>query len=365
MGKGLKLDKLGVLIEQAAKEHGIPCSDIAVTVDNELVYRYHTDNLKGDELFFLYSASKPITCTAALQLYEQGLIGLDDPVSRFLPEFAHMQVKKGNTTVPAETVMTIRHLFTMTSGINYNLGSPEIQAQLAENPLSSTRELVRAIAKMPLEFEPGTHFMYGLSHDVLAAVIEAVSGMSYGEYLQKHIFDVCGMKRTYVGYGPEAEHIYPLCRYDAETAQNIPTEKVNAFILSPKYQSGGAGIISCVEDYVLFEKAMVNGELLLKKETIDLMRANGLCEQAYQDFQNCKPGYSYGLGVRTNINSPFSVIGEFGWDGAAGAYVMLDPDNHVSVFYATHILAKGDYLYQDLHLKFRDTVYAALKEAQS
>jgi len=99
--------------------------------------------------------------------------------------------------------------------------------------------------------------------------------------------------------------------------------------------------VSCVEDYMLFASELVNGERLLKRENIDLMRSEHISGAAYKDFQELRPGYSYGLGVRTNMTNKFSAIGEFGWDGAAGAYVMLDPDNHIAVFYVTHIRGYG------------------------
>ena len=131
----------------------------------------------------------------------------------------------------------------------------------------------------------------------------------------------------------------------------------NEFILTSAYQSGGAGLISCVDDYSKFVAEMSNGNKLLKPETIDLMRADQLGEQARQDFQSCKAGYTYGLGVRTDAYGHHAHKGEFGWDGAAGAYVMIDPDNHIGIFYATHVRNHGVYLYEVLHQQIRDAVY--------
>lgn len=355
------------ILDDALNNHQIPCSDIAVSVDGKMVYRYmngtsddeKTVPIKGDELYYLYSASKPITCTAALQLYEKGLIELEDTVDKYIPEFKNLLVKTNNGTVPAQNPMKIKHLFTMTSGLSYDLTTPEICGQISKDPESTTMDLVKVMAKTPLEFEPGTHFLYSLSHDVLAAVIEVASGMSYGEYLQKYIFDVCGMENTYVGCPEELRSkIVSQYLYDGNEDTTSLMEKENNYILTSKYQSGGAGLVSCVKDYMLFQNALIS-EKLLKRATVDLMRQDHLSEVAYNDFQNFKQVYSYGLGVRTNISDEFSVKGEFGWDGAAGAYGIMDPDNHLAVFYATHVRNRG-YLYSDLHPQIRDAVYHEL-----
>lgn len=357
------------LMDDSVAHHQVPCSDIIVTYQGETVYRYwngtrddaKTVPLTGDELYFLYSATKPITCTAALQLVEQGRMRLEDRVSDYIPEFAELTVKTADGLKKAETQMTLRHLFTMTSGLNYDLGCPPLAQQKQKNPMSSTLDMVRALAQNPLDFEPGTHFQYSLSHDVLAAVVEVVSGMPFGTYLQKYIFEPCGMKRT--GFLPDENILDQMCSqycYSSEEKKAYRIEKRNPFQLTPAYESGGAGLHSCVEDYIKFASAMANGTLLLKKETIDEMRTSQLSDSIYQEFQNCKRGYSYGLGVRTDRDGAFVAKGEFGWDGAAGAYVLMDPDHHVAVFYATHVRDHGEYLYEDLHVKIRDAVYQAI-----
>lgn len=106
---------------------------------------------------------------------------------------------------------------------------------------------------------------------------------------------------------------------------------------------------------------MANGNRLLKAETIDCMRANHLGEQAFKDFQGYKPGYAYGLGVRTDAEGNFAAKGEFGWDGAGGAYTLIDPDNHIGIFYATHVRMYGE-LYNTFHPRLRDAVYSGIFE---
>ena len=366
----MNFNKIKNLMDEALENYGVPCSDVMIVHNGKVVYRYMNGTIddekkmpiQGDELYFLYSATKPITCTAAMQLVEAGKLKLEDKLSDYIPEFKEMWVKSEEGLRKAEKPITIQNLFSMTSGMNYAMNNANILKQREKNPNSSTLEMVRAMAGEPLEFEPGEHYQYSLSHDVLAAVIEVVSGMSFGEYLQKNIFDVCGMNRT--GFALNEEIKKQMCSqyiYDDHTGKLSLKGKSNAFILTPAYQCGGAGLISCVEDYIKFVAEMSNGNRLLKDASIDMMRSNQLGEQAYQDFQlTSKVGYTYGLGVRTDAFGRYVHKGEFGWDGAAGSYVLIDPDNHIGIFYATHVYGMGLLLSKEVHSKIRDEVYRVI-----
>ena len=365
----MAFENIITILDHARNAFDIPCSDIAIAQNGKVVFRYRNgtkddlaqEPLKGDELYFLYSATKLMTCTAALQLYERGLLELEDEVSKFIPEYKHVMVKCENGIYPAKSPMRIKHLLTMTSGMNYDIKNAVIQEQIGKNPNATTLDLVKAFARIPLEFEPGTHFKYSLSHDVMAAIIEIVTGMTFGEYLQKNIFEVCAMENTYIGYDTALKsRICTQYMYYPQTDTTAPIEKENPFVFTPLYESGGAGAVSSVDDYMRFANALICGETLLKRPSLDLMRADHLSAQAHQDFQDVKRGYSYGLGVRTNVHNEFSTKGEFGWDGAAGAYVLLDPDNNLAVLYMTHVRNRGDYLYNTLHLELRDEIYRAL-----
>ena len=164
----------------------VPSADLTVWLDHKEIYRHtsgfsdkeKTKKLTGKEHYFLYSMTKLTTCTAALMLYERGLIDIDAPVSNYLPEYAELSVNENGSIRPAKTALTVRHLFSMTGGLDYDIEREEIKLQGKE---ASTRDIVRAIAKKPLCFDPGTHFKYSLCHDVLAAIIEVASGMSFGE----------------------------------------------------------------------------------------------------------------------------------------------------------------------------------------
>lgn len=364
----MNFEKVQKLMDDSVAYKQVPCSDIAVTLKGKEIFRYHNGTrdderkvpLAGNELYFLYSATKVITCTALMQLLEKGKISLEDEIAKYIPEYGRLWVKAKNGAQRAQTVLRLKHLFTMTSGLDYNLERGGISRMKQKNPSASTLEMVKTFAQEPLEFEPGTHYLYSLSHDVLAAVLELVMDMSFGEYLKKNIFEVCDMANT--GFTLNDEIRSRMCsqyQMDEQTGVAKLIGKENEFILTPNYESGGAGLISCVEDYGRFVTELANGNRLLKAETINLMRQNHLGVQARAEFEAMKQGYTYGLGVRTNQTSNFSAKGEYGWDGAAGAYALIDPDNHIAIFYATHIRSHGTYLYEKLHPAIRDAVYEA------
>lgn len=163
----------------------VPGCDLALYRDHELIYRHQagwrdlnrTVPIQGNEAYFLYSATKVFTTCAAMQLIEQEKMRLDDPVSLYLPAYAHLTVKDGDTVRPARTVMTVRHLMSMQSGLNYDTETPAIEKVMKDSgQRATTRQIAEAKAESPLDFDPGTDFQYSFSHDVLAAVIEAASG---------------------------------------------------------------------------------------------------------------------------------------------------------------------------------------------
>lgn len=338
------------------KEKGVPGCDLQVMRHHECLLRYSsgvTDYegntpVRGDELYFMYSCTKPMTCAAAMQLVERGLIELDVPVSTYLPEFKDVfLLRDGVKTAPSRT-MTVRHLFTMSAGFDYNRDTAPIKRVIAEDPHASTRDIIAALAESALQFEPGEKFLYSLCHDVLAAVVEAVSGMRFSEYLKKNIWEPLGMTRT--GFSvPAEDKARVMAQYECSEPGTIyPVFLDNPYILTDCYESGGAGLVSCVDDYSLFADAMAcggvgkSGAQILKAETIDLMRTEQLSTYAMNPEFGCAagPGYGYGLGVRTLIDKSGgqrSSIGEFGWDGAAGSYVMIDPAQELSIFFAMHV----------------------------
>ena len=375
----MNFSQLGVFVDSLI-ERGIPSADVIVMRDHQALYRHGAgwrdreagQALRGDELYFMYSCSKPVTVTAAMQLFERGAFLLNDPLYEYMPEFRDMSVKDAEGHVAkARRPILIRHLFSMTAGFNYDLHSPSLQAlRMDTNGRCPTRAAVRALAREPLSFEPGERWQYSLCHDVLAALVEVISGQRFADYVKEHIFEPLGMTRS--GYhkavGSDADFAAQY-RYDDAKGRAERIDLAAEHVLGPDYDSGGAGIVSCVADYAKFVDAMAcggvgaTGARVLSRAAIDLMRTNQLGETQMKDFNWSQlVGYGYGLGVRTAIDRAaggiLSPVGEFGWGGAAGAYVMIDPENRLSVFYAQHMLNNMEPF---VHPRLRNITYACLE----
>ena len=325
---------------------GIPGFDLIVYKDGECVLRHmggyaDPENkipMQGKEKFHIYSCSKLFTCVAAMQLWEKGLFSLEDDLADFLPAFREMYVKTENGIEKAKNPIKIHHLFEMTAGLNYNLRTPELQAYYETcGHRCPTVDTVNMFATTPLEFEPGTGWKYSLCHDVLAALVEVVSGQKFEHYVKAHIFDPLGMKHS--DFLHPVEDWNGFARqyfYNAETGKYEPRWG-NAYRPGPEYASGGAGCVSTVEDYIKFLEALRIGGVLLKKETVAMMAADRLTEQQRRMYTYDKVVNGYGLGMRTPRLDPTWT--DFGWGGAAGAFASVDPVNNITFYYSQHVLS--------------------------
>ena len=352
------------------RDKGVPGCDLAIYRDHEAIYRHMAgfrdaqgrQPMRGDELYNLYSCSKVFTTCAAMRLIERGMLGLDDPVSDYLPAFGHLTVRDGDVIRPARRVMTIRHLMSMQGGLDYELDSPCIREVLSRTGgMATTMALMEAKAGEPLSFEPGTDFLYSLCHDVLAAVMEVVTGLRFSEYLKRCLFEPLGLPSI----GFEAKDPDRLCAqflHHEDDSFELLTPEANRYRLSPNYESGGAGLVSDVHDCITFADALACGGVLTP-ETRQLWTANQLGPKGRAHFDEWQRlGYSYALGVRTRVEPNAGgrgQLGEFGWDGAAGAWMMIDPYNRLSAFFAMHVRDFG-YVYDVVHPRLRDLIYEAL-----
>ncbi len=352
-------------------ENSDPGNECIVKVGHREVYRHtagyadiESKRPVGDgDLYMMWSVSKIFTCTAFMTLVENGVVSLDDPVEKYIPEFGSMMRADRQTgeLVPASKKMKVYHLITMTSGLSYDAGMPALQA-LRRDPghKCPTVPAVRAIATQPLSFEPGDEWLYGLSHDVLAGVAEVASGMPFYKFVKEKIFDPLGMKDSTFRMSTikDKRLLSTQYRWDGQTGKRIRTNNTNGFVFGDEYDSGGAGLVTTARDCSIFADAMAcggvgeNGARILKAETIDEMRKNRLDEKliktkGFREFHHLT-GYGYGLGVRTMIEpdavAGYAVPGEFGWDGAAGSCLIIDPENRVSLVYARHMLDGEQYL---------------------
>lgn len=362
---------------------GVPGCDCVVYHHHKPVYRHLSGfcdreagtRVRGDAFYHIYSATKVITCATALTLLEDGHFMLYTPIYEFIPEFKEMTVRRevepGRFEIePAKNPITVRDLFSMRSGMDYNLRSPSITEVIERTGgRAPTLEVVRGMAKEPLQFEPGTHFLYSLSHDVLGGLIEAITGKRIGDYMRERIFDPLGMERTgFVLDDYMQARLAKQYHYRAEDNDCFEVAQTNAYKLGSEYESGGAGLCSCVDEYILFAEALcnggvgLNGERILSKQAIDLMRTNTVPEDTLAT-EYARPGYGYGLGVRTHIkpieSGSLTSIGEFGWDGAAGCHVSVDPAREITIFYAQQVLGSPYWKY---HRLINNIVHATLQE---
>ena len=337
----------------------VPGFDLRVLHKGNEVFSYHAgyndkENqipMKGTEHYYIYSASKPICCAAALHAFEEGKFLMGHPLWWYLPEFKNIKFRGTDTPIKGE--IKIHDLFTMTAGFNYDCESAEIKEAVKNNPNAPTREIAKAIAKMGVDFEPGTRWQYSLCHDVLACLVEVATGVKFADYVKKVIFDPLGMTNS--TYHPSKEMIDNMCqqyRFNDATGSPDRIEKKNAYVFGPDYDSGGAGVVTTVDDYVKFAYAMtnygvgLNDARILSKATVNLMRTNTL-PVGSQKYEDCScwmsnHEYGYGFGVRTKIGvgrgGNLTSIGEFGWDGAAGFMVSIDPEKQLTIVYAQQML---------------------------
>ena len=379
-------------LDSLNEEYGIPALDVIVTKDHETVYRHmcgHADHegkrpVSNRDFYLMYSCTKLITMTAMMQLIEAGKASLYDPVSRFLPEWEYMTVinadfrTKGDQFSPtlrepshyAKNRVRIIDCMSMTAGLTYDLQSEAIKDLLRRKPDASTREVVAAIAKMPLLFEPGTRYRYSLGHDVIAAVIEVISGERFSDYLNKHIFEPLGIADLTCHMTEEQRaRLSALYRFNPETKRMDYVGNENMrYMLTPNYESGGAALAGTAESYAAVVEALANGGVgrngyrILKEESVLRFTHSVLTGEALADFRVGRfLEYSYGLGVRVKTEQIMgqSPAGEFGWDGAAGGYAVVDPFNHVGIFYVEHILNFFEG-YSVIHPRVRDLVYKGL-----
>ncbi|MBE6578070.1 MAG: beta-lactamase family protein [Ruminococcaceae bacterium] len=362
------------------KDSSIPGCDIIIKQGHKTLFRAqygyadmaNKTAVDPKSQYCLYSCTKPVTVAGAMRLVEEGRLELDVPASRYIPAFADAFLLVDGVKKAPQKEITVRDLFTMSAGFTYSFATDPIQRLFESEDKVSTVDLARAAVASPLEFEPGEHFRYSMCHDLLGAVVEAVSDMPFGDYQKKVIFEPLGMKSTgFLTTLKEPPTLPPLYGVDVNTKDVVSEDRIYHHGLRNNYESGGAGMISTVEDYSLFADTMAcggtsaDGYRLLRSETVKLIHSEQLKSFTVNAAFTCAAGagYGYGLGVRTLVNKDEgqrSPLGEFGWDGAAGSYVLMDTKNKVSVFFATHLLRWPARL-GTLHAPIRDLTYECLE----
>lgn len=347
-------------------ENEIDYLDVLVKDGYSEKYRFLSHGARGNEFLRLYSMSKGITITAAMRLIERGKMSLSDKVSDYFAPFKDCVYEKDGKILKNPVDMTVKHLFTMTSGLDYEVEAKEI-TEITERIGKGARLLdyVPAFAKRPLSFVSGEKFKYSLSHDLLAAIVEKVADIPFEEYVEKEIFIPLGMKSS--TFRNVDEGIFKQLSCDTDGIIT-PAHSHNALLFSPSYTSGGAGMNSTVSDYAKFVSALTmggkgeDGYPLLTKNSVDAIATPILLRDFIKEELFWLPNeYSYGLGVRvrTQKNEAGIPEGEFGWDGAAGSFWLADPKNKISVVIGMNILS-WENRYRGIHFKILNDIYSSL-----
>jgi CubicO group peptidase (beta-lactamase class C family) len=300
--------------------------------------------MKKDTIFRIYSMSKPITGVAMMQLFEQGKWQLNDPVSKHIPEFAGLKVYSG-TDADGKPVlkeqahaMTMRELMSHTAGFTYGIfgNSPVDQLQRQADVLNTNitlDEMIKRVATLPLNSQPGSKWTYSISVDIQGYVVEKLSGMPYDEYFEKNLFKPLGMVDT-AFYVPQDKVNRFANVYTYDKGGKLTPSRGQDFTVKPKFLSGGGGLVSTISDYMRFCQMLLNGgELngvrILSPRTVELMRTNMIPD----GMPILAPGAQFGLDFAI-YNDPVAAGGYYGkgtywWGGAAGTWFWIDPVNEL------------------------------------
>lgn len=308
---------------------------------------------RPDTIFRIYSMTKAITTAAALNLVDAGKIGVDDPVSKYIPSFADLKVATPSGLRAPKRPMSVRDLMLHTAGLTYGTGPDPLKEGYDRlKPLQSKdlKEMTDKLAQIPLAFDPGTDWTYSAAIDVLGRVIEVASGETLDVYLKKTIFEPLDMPDTAFNVPPEK-----LPRFAANYTRSTGGLKVtdvpakSAYAKEVTFFSGGGGLVSTAMDYLRFLTMIQNGgELgghrILRPETVALMTTNQLPKEAFpihfDKEARLGTGFGFGFSVRTENTSwdPSGRLGEYGWGGAASTHYWVSPADKLIVITLEQIM---------------------------
>ncbi|WP_295853158.1 serine hydrolase domain-containing protein [Tardiphaga sp.] len=346
--------------------------------------------IKDDTIFRIYSMTKPITSVAFMMLVEQGLVALDEPVHKYIPEWKDLGVFQAGITPPFMTrpparPMLIIDLLRHTSGLTYgfqqrtNVDAAYRAQKIGEIEKAGTlQSMIYDLGRIPLEFSPGDAWNYSVSTDVVGYLVEKISGMAFEQFLQRRIFDPLGMVDTGFFVPAAKAHRLAAC-YAADgkggmILQDDPT--TSSFLSPPSLVSGGGGLCSTAADYLLFCRALLNGGefggvRLLGPKTLALMTSNhlpggrDLTQLSKSLFSEATyAGVGFGLGFSVTIDPAQTMIpgsaGEYAWGGAATTSFWIDPTEQLIAIFMTQLLPSSAY---PVRRELRTMVYSAITES--
>ena len=334
------------------------------------------DPLERNDIFRIYSMTKPVTSVAVMILVEENRVALDDPVSKFVPEFADVQVlTDGGDRVPAEGPITIEHLLTHTSGLTYGLFGDSAVDRLYNqaNPLrlaEGLEDFTRRVAELPLLASPGTRWNYSVSTDVLGRVVEVASGQAFDAFVEARILGPLGMDDTAFWVPAEKRGRF-MANYAKVGGRLVVADSPvdGQYTRPPAFPSGGGGLTSTASDYIRFAQMLLKGGSLdgvriLAPETVAKMRTNHLPDALVPiDLGTyISPGYGFGLGFAVMVDPVASPepdhAGVFRWAGAANTFFWIDPEAELIGMVWTQFTPFAAY---DLEREFQTLVYGAIE----
>jgi CubicO group peptidase (beta-lactamase class C family) len=343
--------------------------------------------VEADTRFRIYSMTKPVTSVAAMICYEQGLIALDDPLSKFIPEFADMRVFTGGSsiqplTVPAAGPIRIWHLMTHTAGLTYGwMYNHPVDAMYRsagfewESPQGlDLAGCCTRLAQIPLRCQPGTEWNYSMATDVLGRVVEVASGLSLDEFFAERVLGPLGMNETsFYVEGEAAEKLAVLYMPDLFSRRATRATRAGQAALSrSSVPLGGSGLVSTAADYhrftqMLLRRGELDGVRILGARTVAYMTRNHLPGGVdIAGFTKAKggeqePGIGFGLGFSV-VTDPVATrvtgsVGEYAWGGAASTEFWVDPAEQLTVLFFTQLLPSGTY---PIRRDLKQLVYSAI-----
>jgi CubicO group peptidase (beta-lactamase class C family) len=381
-----RLARIDSVMQQYVGEKKVPGVVVLIARKGKVAYQKsfgkidieENASMGTDAMFRIASMSKPIACTAVMILYEQGRFLLNDPISKYIPEFAKPRVLipgidgGADTFVPAKQEITVRNLLNHTSGLTYGdgpLSKYYKEAGIATGlaPTETTiGDMVKKLARMPLISQPGEEEHYGLSIDVLGCLVEVLSGKDFNTFCKEQIFQPLQMNDTcFVLPKEKLPRLARLYRMNKSGQLEKDATDPN-FLTRQTFFSGGAGLISTASDYARFAQMILNdgqldGVRILSRKTVELMTTNSL-GGLYAPFRyNTGDKMGYGFGIRTERGQfdELESLGIIGWDGAFFTRFWIDPKEQlVGVFMAQ----MNNYWSADLATKYRVLVYQAIAD---